>query len=333
MKFNLKNTKKVICGVVCAVLFAVSAIVPNVSAEGGAVGFTMSPLSQKLILQPGETYTGSFRISVPSNQEKNFNYAVTVQPFYVNEQYKPIFDEVGDYSLMKDWITINSAKTGTVEPNKSVEIVYTINVPLDAAAGGQYAAISVGTDNSKNTGDTEGFGIQEQIAQAYTIFAEITGNTVRQGEILNVSVPSFLFSGKVSGNAEIKNTGNVHGNAKYILQVYPLFSNEEVYSNEEKDQDTKNIMPDRTYYNTTVWKDTPWFGIYNVVYTVEFEGVVNQVKKMVIVCPIWLLFIVIFIIVALVIWLINRSRNHKTGKKGSSASKSEKKNIQIFDGE
>lgn len=311
MKINLKNIKKIIYGVACATLVAVSSVTPNAVAENKSVAFTMSPLSQKLILQPGETYTGSFRISVPSNQENNFNYTTSIQPFYVNEDYQPIFDNVEDYSLMKDWITIDSNKTGVVAPNTSTEIIYTIKVPADAAAGGQYAAISVSNNANNDTENNNTVGIQEQIAQAYTIFAEITGNTMKQGEILNVSVPGFLFSGKIAGSAEIKNTGNVHGNAKYTLQVYPLFSGEEVYTNEEN-PDTKNIMPDRTYYNTTAWDDTPWFGIYNVVYTVEFQGVTNQVKKMVIVCPVWFLFIVIFVIIALVVWLLSRSKSRKS---------------------
>ena len=314
MKSNKKTIRRFIYWVACVVMLVAASIAPKAFAEGSAVGFTMSPLSQKLILNPGDTYKGTFRISVPSDQEKPFSYVVDVLPYFIDEQYKSIFEDVNNYSLMKDWITVDSSKTGVIEPNHSVEISFTITVPNDAPAGGQYAAISVGTNSDEESGNNLAVGIQEKIAQAYTIFAEITGNTVKQGEILNANVPGLLLSGKIYGSAEVKNTGNVHGTAKYTLQVYPLFSDEEVYSNEEKDQDKKNIMPDRTYLNVTSWDGTPLFGIYNVVYTVEFEGVTNQIKKMVIVCPIWLLFIIIFAISAIIITLVSRSKARKKQK-------------------
>lgn len=274
------------------------------------VGFSMTPMYEKLILNPGDIYKGSFEIFLPSTAVNNFNYKVYVQNYYRDDNNNAIFENVGSTGLIVDWITIDSSTNGTLAPDEKAVINYTIKVPLDAPGGGQYATITVGTDNSQVTRDDNSTSIQESVAMGYTIYAEITGNTVRQGEIWDVNVSSLLMSGNIKGASYVKNTGNVHSTAKYTLQVFPLFSDEEVYSNEE-DPVTRFIMPDRTLYNETSWDQTPMIGIFNVIYTVEFEGVTQQIKKLVIVCPLWLLFIVLFIIVALIVWIVIRIKMRK----------------------
>jgi hypothetical protein len=225
-----------------------------------------------------------------------------------------IYDSYSDHTQIVDWITIVGDKSGVVEPGGTKEFEYVVNVPEDAPAGGQYAAITVTADNSV-AGEREGYGLQENMAIAHLLYAEITGETVRQGDILSASVPAFIFSGDVKGTSTVLNTGNVHGKAKYTLKVFPLFSSEEIYTNEEN-PDTINILPDRELYNETVWDKTPMIGIFNVNYKVEFEGVTTEVSKMVIKCPIWLLFLIIFVIVVIIIWIVLKIRAR--GKKSKN---------------
>ena len=285
------------------------------------VSFGLSPMKQSIVLNPGDTYHGSFKIVNPNSSKNELEYEIERKSFYVDEGYGTTFDEIA--SPIVDWTTLNSDATGIVAPNSNVDIKFTIEVPEDAASGGQYEAFMVKTKKS-DVGDgnmQNGAGIQEQLIMAHLVFAEIAGNTVRQGEIVSVDVPSFLLSGNITGSAAIKNTGNIHGEAKYIMQVYPLFSSEEAYTNEE-DPDTRIILPDRTLYNELAWSETPDMGIFNVIYTVEFEGVTTQVSKLVIKCPIWLLFIIIFIIFAIIIWIVMRVKHH--GKKSRKTTESNK---------
>ena len=317
-KRNFFGKIAVCIAVAMAVFFGVSG---DAFADGG-YGVGVSPMKQKIILNAGESYNGSFVITNPAANTENFDYIIKISPFYVTEDYNALYEKTGDANQIVDWITLKN-DSGTLAPNSTKEIKFTINVPERAPAGGQYAALIVQAkpvEENNNITEGTGISINQTIGIAHTIYAEITGTaTERKGEIMSAEVPGFLFSGNIVGKSAIKNTGNVHGTAKYTLKVFPLFSDEEVYTNEEN-PDELYILPDRMRYNETVWTNTPSMGIFNVVYTVEFEGIMTEVSKMVIICPLWLLFIIFFAIVSIAIWLVTRSKARKNGNGGSDSA-------------
>lgn len=304
--------KQLVLSVLAVVFAGASMLAGGLVNVSEASAFSLSPMNQKVVLNPGESYRDTIIISNPSTSDEDFYYKIEVVPYDVDDDNVDQFESYSDRNMIVDWITIAGNETGMVEPNDSVEVEYVVDVPEDAPAGGQYAAIRVSADEDAKKGD-ESYGIQEKMAIAYLLYAEVAGETVRQGEIENVSVPGFIFSGNIKGISSIKNTGNVHGSAHYTMKVYPLFSDEEVYTNEEEPE-SHIILPDKTLYNESFWEGTPAIGLFNVVYTVEFEGVTTEVSKLVIKCPIWLLFLILFVIAALVIWIVMKIR---AGKKNS----------------
>ena len=279
-------------------------------------GVTLSPLNQRIVVNPGEVYEGSFKVSNQAKNTEAFSYEITVEPFYVDDNYDIYYGNNGDYNQIVDWITVDKNK-GTVAPNEVQEIRYFIDVPSNAPAGGQYAAIKVTTTNDDDALEN-GVTIDVRFGSAYILYAEVSGTTERGGEVMEADVQGFLLDGDIKGVSAVKNTGNVHGVTTYKMQVFPLFSNEEVYTNVESPQE-QTILPGRTLYNETVWSETPVVGLFNVIYSVEFEGVTTEVSKMVIKCPIWLLFIIIFVIVALIIWLVVRAKSRKGGRARAEA--------------
>lgn len=305
--------KNIIKLVTCGVVALIATVYGNAMPVFADAGITMSPMKQSIVINPGETYTGSLTVSSQAKNTEQLKYEMTVDPFYVNDDYDIYYGNNGDYNQIVDWITLDKY-FGTLEPNSKEEIHYTIKVPKDAPAGGQYAAIRATSVNDNDDGEAA-VALNVSYGVAYILYADIAGTTERRGEILDVNVSGFMLSGDIMGSSSIRNAGNVHGVAKYTLQVFPLFSNEELFTNEEDSQE-KTILPDRTLYNETVWDKTPVMGIFNVVYTVEFEGVTAQVSKMVIKCPIWMLFIIILVIAVLVIWLLMWARGRKGSKRG-----------------
>lgn len=310
MRLKLNKIKKWVAGAFAAMLGLLPA---SGMAFADGYSITMSPMNQRIILTPGEKYTGSFKISNAVDNSEELKYKIVIQPFYVDEGYNVFYEDSGEINQIVNWTTVDKA-SGTLAVGSVQDINFTIDVPKDAPAGGQYEAITAvsvnDADADANSGNGVGTTIKQSIGMAHIIYAEIAGTTRHGGEVVSTNVPSFIFDGNISAESTIENTGNTHGVATYTMQVFPLFSSEEVYTNEENPE-TKTILPDRALTNKTIWDKTPMVGIFNVKYTVEFEGVTTEVSKLVIKCPLWLFAIVVFVIIAIITWLVVRARNRK----------------------
>lgn len=317
----MKNILKKMTGWAIISLSAIFSILffntDSVMAE--EYGLTMVPMNQSIIVDPGDSYEVAFKISNPSGSTRSTYYKIEVEPFYQNDDGRVVYSAEGERSDIVKWATISVPAFGELLPNDVKEVIVTISVPESAPAGGQYFAVNVTAgarpldeeDSSSDSIDDEnGATIKEVKRMSHLVYAEITGSTLRRGEIVEASLPGFLLSGRITGSASVKNTGNVHGEAKYVLKVFPLFSDEELYTNEEKPS-TSTILPDRTVYHAVSWDETPTMGIFNVVYTVEFEGAKAEISKMVIICPLWLLFVIIFVIAMIIMWLIMKAKSRR----------------------
>ena len=307
--------KRVAATIILLTLSLANTTLPKVYAEdaytGPMVGFMMSPMTEKLTLKPGDTHSGSFWIMNPEENTVSIEYSLKVQSFYRDENGKAVFEDVDGRGQLAKWTTLDTPDSSTLAPGDSEEIRYTIKVPYNVPAGGQYAAITA-TSVSHDVNKPNSAALKESVAMAHTIFAEVEGQTIRSGEISNLNSSSFLLDGNITVSSVVANTGNVHGTASYTLEVYPLFSSEPIYSNVE-DPEKKLILPDRKFAHETTYENTPAFGIFNIVYTVKFEGgIEKELKKLVIKTPVWLVFITLIIISSLIVFIIYklRSRHH-----------------------
>ena len=280
-------------------------LLPIKSANAGS--FSVSPMFQNASLVPGETYHGTFKVTNPNTNKNDFHYKLTIQPFSHSEANEAVFENNGDYNQITNWIKLESDE-GVIEANSTEEIRFSIETPSDAPAGGQYVAIMVSSAENNSVAGAVNLDTKYQIS--HLIYADVAGETVRKGEINDVNVPGFLFKGNISGSSKITNKGNVHSRATQTLQIFPLFSEEEVYTNEENPESVF-IMPESTRLSSAEWDQTPSIGIFHVIYNVEFEGVNQKVDKMVIVCPLWLLFILAVIIFLIIFKILSGKKEKK----------------------
>ncbi len=306
-----------VSSVLCSMFLAMSMIVLNHSAvfaedKQPEYRLQVSPAKQDIgDLKPGESYAGAFKVQ---NTGKNsFDFKVSASPYSVKDElYSPEYDKNSQYTDIVNWIKF-SATTGHVDPNQEQEIAYTIKVPSDVPAGGQYLAITV---ELTNTGTTEGSGVAITQQVGSIVYANVHGNTRKTGEVIENKIPTILFNPPVSTTSIVNNTGNTHATASYILEVCPLFSgkasdgtlcDEEVYTNREN-PDTLTILPETRRFNTITWPGSPKLGIFRVRQTVSMFDQTSTVEKVVFLCPIWFAFIIILLIFCAVFWIITRVR-------------------------
>ncbi len=301
----LSRTLSVLSLVIITVLGSAIGAVPVYADEAPSARIQISPASLELNLKPGTTTTDKFTITNTGNVE--FSYELSVAPYsVVNEEYNSDLVSETNYTDLSGWVTF-SKDGGKLKPEDQDEITFTVTVPKDVPAGGQYAAILAKIADSS---DVEGTGVSIVQQVGMLLYSSVAGNTRKSGSVLENKVPSFLFKPPVTATALVENTGNVHAEAEYILQVFPLFSDEEVFTNEEHPLSVM-VLPETKRFNSVTWDGAPQLGIFKVKQTVKFLNDTSVTEKIVFLCPIWFLVIITLIVAFVIFWIITRVRGRR----------------------
>lgn len=261
--------------------------------------FAVSPMSQKIELKAGETYTGSITIANPKAATEDFHYQISLSPYSViGENYTPDFTTMSDWSRIVDWMSIDSTE-GALKPNETKEIHFTIQVPVDAPAGGQYAMIGVSSNNPVE--GAENGVVQNVFEMASIVYASIDGTTVHEGEVLDNTVTGFVAVGKPITTATVTNHGNVHETLTTNLTVKNVFNGQVIMATDESEEKLETtIMPNSTRTITRELSNIPALGIFEVKQQLSYLGQTSEVSTVMVVCPIWFIALVIATICSII---------------------------------
>jgi hypothetical protein len=298
---------------ISSILFSIPSAVNAEGTKTMAPYIGISPYKTTLEIEPGKTYTGSFRVS--NVGEVDFNYAISVAPYSVtDENYTADFLTPSDYTRITEWITFEEGKTtGSLAPHTASDYIsFTVTVPQNIPAGSQYAIIKATALN--DPGEAVGYSIQNITSAGMILYANVKGGNTRPGaKIIENKIPTYLSSGPLNATSLVENYGNVYAEVKYNLEVTSVFGGDTVYSNIGDDEEvtTSIILPETKRFRTQTWQNVPFFGIFKVKQIIQVYDEYSEVEKIVIVCPIWLIIAVIVGLTALVIWIKVRSNARK----------------------
>ncbi len=261
--------------------------------------FVVTPMSQEFNLEPGKTYDGKIAVANPGDSTSDFAYKISVAPYSVlGEAYDADLTTMSNHSMIVDWIKLDEP-TEIVKPNETKEVHFTITVPESAPAGGQYASILV-TEDVKNAA-SQGLEVNSVFEIASLVYANVAGETVREGEILENRIPSFVMTTPVNVGALISNTGNVHQTATTVLEVKNLLTDEMILPTEQNSgRYAETIMPDTTRQTSYDIADLPVVGAVKITQVVYYNGISSVEIKDVVICPIWFIVLAITLVASVI---------------------------------
>ena len=71
------------------------------------------------------------------------------------------------------------------------------------------------------------------------------------------------------------------------------------------------ILPESERYNTLSWDEAPAVGIFRVRQTIEIFDDVSTVERVVVICPFWLLFVIVVGLIAAILWIVAKFKSRQ----------------------
>lgn len=187
-----------------------------VTAQSPGQGLEVSPPSQEVSIDPGETTTVTATLRNRSNKAVPVDVRV--------EDFTAKGDE-GQIELTKDspysvasWTDV-SPQTFTLEPGEEQEVTATIKAPTDAA-GGRFGSFVFGA-KAETTSDPNAASVSQEIASLFLV--RVSGPVDERVELKTIAAPKFSEFGPVPFDLTFANSGNVHVKTFGLINVTDMF--------------------------------------------------------------------------------------------------------------
>ena len=321
----MKNIIRKISVVVLAALLGVAFVANRQAYADDNVGtsISISPVSKILQLSASSVYEDSFKISNNGSSDMKFEvYAAPYAYTYseTDDSYQLGFSRENNYTQIVRWITFKQTDgnyaekaTFTAAPNSNVEVFYRISTPESIPAGGQYAVLFAHTLSS----DTGGSGIKTEASPGLVVYGRGEGETHAASEISKLEIKNTMMVDNVekpiiNASAKVKNTGNVDFMASGKLKVTGIFGQVYYETSGTSNKSRVSIIPEAELPVSDSWDETPFFGLFNVQWTVTGNGGTTEtITKFIIIMPPAILITIILLLTIVIVWIIIMVRKRK----------------------
>ena len=322
----MKKLLKVLA-VLVAFLGVTSLLGHNTFAEGEnggeegtpATSISITPVNKVMKLEPSQVYDDSFKVM--NNGSEKMTFEVYASPYSYtfsddDNEYKLGFSNENTYTQITRWITIKD-ETGayvskpkfTAEPGTTVVVNYRVTTPASIPAGGQYAVLFAHTLSDNN----EEGGLKTEASPGLVIYGRSTGETNTSFEISDLNISKTLTQGEetksiINATSKVKNSGNVDFMAYGKLVVRSIFGRQ-YYAT--PDSQGTSIIPETELAVSDKWDDTPYFGLFNVTWTVTVKDKTEEKSCVILILPAPIIVLMILLLTIIVIWITIMVRKRK----------------------
>ena len=295
----------------------------RVFADDPATSISISPVSKIMQLTANSEYEDSFKVTNNGNAEMKFEvYAAPYAYTYSesDDSYQLGFNKENTYTQITRWITFKQADgtydkkvTFVAGPNSSIDVTYKVSTPNSIPAGGQYAVLFAHTLSDVINSS----GIKTEASPGLVIYGRTEGETHAASEISDLEISDILTVDNnqktiINASGKVKNTGNVDFMASGKLKITGIFGQVYYETSGISSKSRVSIIPETELPVTDSWDETPFFGLFNVEWTVTGSGGTSEtITKFIAIIPPVIIIVVILLLTIVIVWIIIVIRKRK----------------------
>lgn len=279
-------------------------------SSGNTLSLSVTPTLFEMSAVPQQAWNSNVKVI------NNNPYPLTVYASVVNfapqgetgqGKLLPVFEESTEGATLAEWITITHEAV-EIPPESSKQIPFSVYVPEDAAPGGHFAAIMVGT---RPPDPDAGFRIKTSQIVTSLFFVRVAGDVIEDGQIREFkTTDKFLSEPIVNFELRFQNKGNVHIQPQGEILIKNMWGKERGVIPINHQTHFGNVLPESIRKFEFTWRGELSFsdvGRYSAELTLAYGNDLRQFLTATTyfwVIPVKPMLTVLGIIVAIILFLI-----------------------------
>jgi hypothetical protein len=256
------------------ILLLLCGLFPAVLQAQDALSISISPTLYEMSASPGQEWSSSVKI-INSNPYELVISADVVNFAPVGEggqgTFIPIFTSEEEGQTFAEWISISDSSI-TIPPEQTVQVPFSIKVPIDAPPGGHSAAILVGNKSDATVNDATKVKTAQVVSSL--VFLRVAGDITEKGSIREfVTEKSVYETPEVTFNLRFENSGNVHLQPRGDIKILNMWGQERGFIPVNKQSLFGNVLPESIRRYVFTWSGE-WsladMGRYTAVATLAY---------------------------------------------------------------
>lgn len=256
------------------ILIFISLLFPFLAIAQNSQSLSVSPTLFEMTANPAQEWSSGIRVINPNPYEiKVYANVVNFAPLGEDGRGKfiPVFEQETDGSTLAEWIDVQDGEI-IVPAEGTIQIPFKINVPSDAAPGGHFSAILIGTKPPEN--DINKPLVQTSQVVTSLVFLRVTGDVVESGDIRSFrAIDSFVEKPEVDFELRFENKGNVHILPQGEIKISNMWGQERGIIPVNRETMFGNVLPNSVRNYSFSWKGE-WsladMGRYSAVATLGY---------------------------------------------------------------